>query len=221
MNVLQIAAGIALIVIGILLILIKANIPGNIQALRFKAEGPVGLLIFFVGAYLLYLGSTSSTNRLLPTPSSPAAQSTAQPSAIHSVGLPTTSGPTERPAVSLKFYKPHKGEELGRQITVELTGAVPRGEQLWIFVYSSHGYYVQDPPSWQPPFWFSSDVNLGSTDAGDINALYTIYAVLANSQANSAIQQDLNRTGGNTGTPVIPGGSGAKKVAYVTVTRTR
>jgi len=150
------------------------------------------------------LGNNSRTPRSSSSPSS-------TPS--------TTSGLGKQSAVPLKLQKPDQGEKLGRHITVELTGTVPRGEHLWIFVYSSRAYYVQDPPSWQPPYWVSPDVNLGSGNALDINALYTIYAVLANSQANTAIQADLNTTGGNTGTSLIPGRRGIKQVAYVTVKR--
>jgi hypothetical protein len=98
---------------------------------------------------------------------------------------------------------------------------VPSGKYLWIFVYSAGDYYVQGAPTSLPANnWYLSGVTLGSNATGDINAPYEIYAVLADAQANSIIKDDLNRTGGNTGTPAIPGADGVQKAANITVIRT-
>lgn len=149
----------------------------------------------------------------------PGHSSIASPGGHGSIASPSTS-PTGPPIAPIRFGKPHPGQREGHLLNVELTGTVPGGEQLWIFVYSTRKYYVQGMPSWQPPVWFLPGVTLGSGAAGDIRAPYTIYAVLASSQADRVIQADYNRTGGNTGTSVIPGGSGAKIVSHITVKRT-
>jgi hypothetical protein len=120
----------------------------------------------------------------------------------------------------LTFHGIHNGELVGQTIQLTLTGTVPGGEYLWIFVYSQGDYYVEGTPAPMPSnYWFLPGVTLGTNSADDINAPYAIYAVLANRQANAAIKEDLKITGGNTGTPTIPGGGGAQTVANLTVLR--
>jgi hypothetical protein len=130
---------------------------------------------------------------------------------------PTPTSPSK--TIPLTFQNLRAGESVGPQINVILTGMVPSGNHLWIFIYSSGLYYVQSPPILQPPdYWSLAGVDLGgSQDAGQA---YTICVVLANAQANGAIAKDLARTKSNTGTNVIPGNDGAKKIAQLTVIRT-
>lgn len=75
-------------------------------------------------------------------------------------------------------------------------------------VHHAGNYYVQGTPSLQvPEIWSLSTVNLGSSLNSDINSWYTIYAVLANLQANSLIQKEYNSEYDvNYGMSVIPGG---------------
>ena len=121
----------------------------------------------------------------------------------------------------IKFKIPREGASVGREVGVTLTGTVPKGRYLWIFVFSSGAYYAEGKPGPLPPdYWFLAGVTLGGSGAGDINAPYTIYAVIADAQANAKITKAFDRNNGNTGTRAIPGGAGAKKVTHVTVVRT-
>lgn len=170
------------------------------------------------GIFSLIENHSSTPQQVTPSHSSVAPTELPQPDPSRSSVAPTIIPTSAQPAVPINFIEPRKGESLGQQISVELTGTVPSGEHLWIFVYSSGEYYVQSAPDWQPPYWVSS-VYLGANGPADVNALYTIYAVLADTQANVAIQSDIDTTGGNTGTLSVPGGNGAKKVGYITVNR--
>lgn len=146
---------------------------------------------------------------------------TASPHVSSSVVARTSPAVSKSMSAPLNFNKPPNWEKEGKVISVTLTGTVPRGEHLWIFVHHAGNYYVQAPlTSEGPDLWSSSTVNLGSSQASDINSWYTIYAVLANSQANKRIQAEYNNSHElNYGMPTIPGGSGAKKAAYITLYR--
>jgi hypothetical protein len=124
-------------------------------------------------------------------------------------------------SLPLTFNALSHPESEGKVVPVTLSGTVPGGEHLWIFVHHAGRYYVQGTPASQGPnLWYLPAVNLGSTLKSDRNSWYTIYAVQANPQANSAIKAEYNNINEvNYGLTVIPGGSGAKKVAYINVYR--
>ena len=167
------------------------------------------------GLGVLILGSIVSNNGTVASghPSS-------RPSSTASTSNPPSASSAPKP-IPLEFWKLSNGQSVAHYQEVTLTGTVPSGRHLWIFVYSSGVYYVQGRPIPQPPdFWSLAGVTFGSNAAGDINAPYTIYAVIADQQANGAIDELLKKTKGNTGTSVVPGDGGAQKVAHVTVIRT-
>lgn len=157
---------------------------------------------------LINHSSGSSSN------SSPGVSSTVAASASPSIGTSSSN--------MLTFNKPSNWEAEGKVVSVTLTGTVPRGEHLWIFVHHAGNYYVQGPPTYQGTnLWSLSAVNLGSSLRSDLQSWYTIYAVLANSQANKAIQAEYrNPNEVNFGMSRIPGGSGVKKAASIKLFRT-
>ena len=106
----------------------------------------------------------------------------------------TSSLPMSAPtSVPLTFDRPANSQSEGKVVSVTLSGTVPRDEHLWIFVHQAGNYYVQGTPGVQAPgIWSLSTVNLGSSLKGDVNSWYTIYAVLANPQANNLIQKEYN-----------------------------
>jgi hypothetical protein len=184
----------------------KATIIKFGQALLLGAS--TGVIVFFLISVVINRGAVASGNKGSST--SP------------SVGSPTASPtPSHQKTMPLRFKNPKAGKSAGPQVNVILTGTVPSSDHLWIFILTGGLYYVQSPPTPAPPdYWTLADVNLGSSSAGDVNQTYTICAVLADAQANSAIKKDLARTKSNTGTHAIPGHDGARKVAQVTVIRT-
>jgi len=128
---------------------------------------------------------------------------------------------TKSAPAPLSFNKPSNWEAEGKVVSVSLTGTVPHGEHLWIFVRHAGNYYVQGlATSPGPNLWSLSSVNLGSGQTIDINSWYTIYAVLANSKANKRIQAEYNNPHDiNYGMSTIPGGSGAEKATYINLYR--
>ena len=112
---------------------------------------------------------------------------------------------------------------MGNVLPVTLKGPVPDGQQLWIVVQSSGEYFLQGRAEGQGPArdtWSLSGVNLGSTDPGDIGVPYTILAVLASSENDAKLEQELLATQGETGIPELPGGIGFDPPT-VTVNRTK
>jgi hypothetical protein len=194
--------------------------PGNIG--KAVALGLVVGLTVFALATVIGTGRGSAPSIGASRGSAP---SSGNPTPADSNNVSASTAPTESSSpspVPLKFDYLYNGESVGQNVQVTLTGTVPSGEYLWIFVHDSTGYYVQGAPtSLSDNYWHLTDgVTLGSNTADAIDAPYTIYAVLADPQANSAIKEDYNRTGGNTGTSAIPGDGGAQEVASVTVIRT-
>jgi hypothetical protein len=108
-------------------------------------------------------------------------------------------------------------------VKVTLTGTVPPGKSLWVFVCHLKDCYVQGAPSEEAPnVWYLPTVNLGGNFTSSINSWYTVRAVLADSRANRIIHAKYKSTDyGNYGLSQIPGGSGAKTVAQVTLYRNR
>lgn len=170
--------------------------------------------VFGVVVAIISLAATLHWPPFDATTASPSASREPSPSS----SAPPTILPTTLPATlstsSLSFSAPPRdGESEGRVISVKLTGTIPHGEHLWIFVYHADLYYPQGPGN-----SLTFTVILGSSLQGDIGSSYTIYAVLVNSQTNSVIQKNLTQWG-NYGTAVIPGGSASKKVARRVVFR--
>jgi hypothetical protein len=137
----------------------------------------------------------------------------------------TTSTPHTRPSahsvVPLSFYEPHDMAQEGLVVGVTLRGTIPPSEHLWVFVCHLGYCYPQGAPTQVTAnIWSLSTVNLGSNLASDENSWYTVYAVLANSQANRVILAEFKSTDyGNSGMRKIPGGSGAKEVAHIILYR--
>jgi hypothetical protein len=150
------------------------------------------------------------------------APSSTSPGGVNSAVAASTSPASSRPIPSLlNFNEPPNWEAEGEVVSVTLTGTVPRGEHLWLFVHHAGTYYVQGSPTSQGPnLWSLPAVNLGSSLKSDLESWYTIYAVLANSQANKEIQVEYgNPDEVNYGMSTIPGGSGVKKAAYINLFR--
>lgn len=171
-----------------------------------------------IGAFFLlsevFTNSGSASAGSSPTPT--------LSTTISSQSTPTpTPIPSPQPTEPLRFYRLSNGQSVGRHLQVTLTGTVPSGDHLWIFVYSAPLYYVQGEATPQPPdFWYlPGGATFGLNAAGDRRVPYTIYAVVANAQANKAIARDFHKTGGNTGTRAIPGDGGAHKGPLITVFR--
>jgi hypothetical protein len=132
-----------------------------------------------------------------------------------------TTGPSEHSTAPLSFSEPSRStrDKEGKVVDVKLIGTVPQGEYLWIFVYHLSLYYPQGTASRQPSKdWYLSGVNLGSSLASDRNSWYTVYAVLVNSQTNSAIRKNFDQWS-NYGMHAIPGGSESTKIAHIYVYR--
>jgi hypothetical protein len=166
---------------------------------------------------VLITAAVGVANLLIGNHSQGAQQSASGRSSVTPIATVTS----QSSAAPLRFYNLSDGQHEGLVVKVTLTGTVPRGKYLWIFVRHLGVYYVQGKPTQQGSnIWYLPTVNLGSSSASDANSWYTIYAVLANLQANTAIQADFRSTArGNSGTPTIPGGSEAKLVTQVTVYR--
>jgi hypothetical protein len=161
-----------------------------------------------LGLYVL-ISANSHANGTVSASTRPVAHASSSPLSTH----------TPAPTSPIKFQTPKAGTPVGREISVTLIGTQPTGSHLWIFVYSSGDYYVQGAPTPYPSdTWFLSGITLGGDASTDVNAPYTIYAVMADSRANATIEKVLNA--GGTGESRIPGGAGAREVAQVTVIRT-
>jgi hypothetical protein len=174
-----------------------------------------GLVVLIAGSIITDHGKTPPTH-VSSSASNPSSASNSP--TVRASNSPTASAKPE--IASLVFQNLSDGQDVGHYETVTLSGTIPNGEHLWIFVYSSGLYYVQGRAQPQPPnFWSLIGVTFGSTATGDVNAPYTIYAVVADQQADGKISELLKRTKGNTGTSMIPGDGGAKKVRHVTVIR--
>lgn len=227
MSVIALACGVVSALVAIINFLfrppswpVKLTKDGTLKVVNALALGAgVGLLVFFGISFAINHGSIASGSNADPARSSTAPTSSASPGAVSTNASPATG--SEPKITPLRFEDLRSNESVGPQINVTLTGSVPSGEHLWIFVYTSGLYYVQSTPTFQPPdYWYLEDVDLGGSAAGDINAPYTIYAVLADPQANSAINALLIRTKSNIGASVIPDDAGVQRIAEVTVIRT-
>lgn len=128
----------------------------------------------------------------------------------------SSSANTASTSTRLTFDSLPDWKSEGKVVPVSLTGTIPVGTFLWIFVYHAGLYYIQGAPMPDGPnFWQLATVNLGSR-SGDLGVWFTIYAVQANSQANKLIQDEYNNMNNrNYGLAAMPGGSGAKKIAYM------
>ena len=167
----------------------------------------------------LKVSTAARTPSAVASAASTATPVTSTPGVTTSALAPVTSAST---LFSMTFVKPPNWEAEGKVVGVTLNGVLPRGEHLWIFVYHAEHYYVQGAPfSKGFNLWYLPGVNLGSSFlASDINSWYVVYAVQANSQANKLIQAEYNNQYDvNYGVAVIPGGSGAEKIAHMDLYR--
>jgi hypothetical protein len=146
-----------------------------------------------------------------------------QPGPSHTPTTSITTDPPTSSVIPLSFYEPHDRDKEGLVVRVTLTGTVPPGEHLWIFVCHHGDCYAQGMPTQEASnIWSLGTVNLGSDLPNDIKSWYDVYAVLADSQANRAIQAKFKSTDyGNNGMSAIPGGSEAKKIAQISLYRNR
>jgi hypothetical protein len=200
---------------------------GGWQSWRDKLLGTNGGIVASASAAVSAIVATCAF--LYPAHDAPLTSSTSGDKVAgqhSSVPQPTASASPTRLAqasnkAQLAFYKLYKLENVGKVVKTTLTGTVPSGEHLWLFVCHLKDCYVQGTP-WltRSHRWYLPTVNLGSASPSDINSRYTIRAVLADSRANRAIQAAYKRTGyGNYGLSKIPGGTGARAVAHVTLYR--
>jgi hypothetical protein len=136
---------------------------------------------------------------------------------------PTTTRPTttSQSLAAIKISSPRTGQFVGREIRVTGTGTPPPDQYLWIFVYTSdeHKYYAAGSVDTSvPDYWSLGGVILGGSAKDDWNKTpYIIYAVLADSEANTEIEK-LSGTG--VGVHQIPGGTGVQMAAHVIPIRT-
>ena len=148
---------------------------------------------------------------------------TSLPASPTTTVFPSTSSPTTttHSLGVIKITSPLTGQSVGRDVRVTGTGTAPPDQYLWIFVYTSdeRKYYAAGSVDTSvPDYWSLGGVILGGSVKEDRNKTpYTIYAVLADSQANTNIEK-INGTG--IGVHQIPGGADAQKVAHVTPLRT-
>jgi hypothetical protein len=183
---------------------------------RVLLAAGIGIVVGFG----LYFGlSAISSGRTIAKPPG-------KPTSIPTASRNNTSTKTSTPAPSetlmpISFISPHPDQHVGQEVTVLLKGDVPKDRHLWIFVYSSRQFYVEGAPDPEPPnYWSLAGVTFGANTPDDINAPYTIYAVLANTKANAAIKRQFDQTNGDIGTSTIPGVATVKGLPYVTVIRT-
>lgn len=229
--------GVVISAIGALIALIAFLFkPPSLTPSRRNVLIAIGLTICAFGSIcvVVYFAVPDRTDASTPT-SDPIAPTTialpnVPPYTTSSTGVtPSVSGPqstlsdapppgtgTSPESVPLGFTSPSQGERLPpRGNTVTLSGSVPSGKHLWIFVYSSGEYFVQGAP--QPTGtgnWLLDGVSLGSTtDPLDAKLSYAIYAVLADQQADQEIAQLLATTHGNTGVTDVPGGLGDSPIS--------
>jgi hypothetical protein len=179
----------------------------------FGTGGLVGLIVALVPVFsFLY------TSHMWPFPSR-SSDHTVTPRSHSSLSANSTTSTNS--TVPLSFAEPHDNDKEGLVVKVTLFGTVPSGKYLWIFVCHLGNCYDQGKPTSEAPnIWVLDSVNLGSNLPSDVGHWYEIYAVLANSQANGTIKAKFKSTDyGNYGTRTIPGGSGAKKVAQISLYR--
>jgi hypothetical protein len=219
-------------VVGIVIILVGLFWTGKYfsQSGAAKVAGmevtlPAGFFVMLVGiAVVVFPYSPWYNDRSNPTPPTTTG---AFPPVPPSTSSPTTQADTTQADTKIRFASPKpnssKPPPVGRVVNVIGFGKIPDGKHLWIFVYAPDTklYYAAGEASPLPDSWTFSGVVLGGNVPSDINVLYTIYAVVTDSNAHATIGRAFKKNEGTTGTPEVPGGSGSEKVAYVTVKRVR
>lgn len=216
--------GLAIIAVGLFWTGKYFSHSGAAEVTGVKVNLPAGFFVTIVGILVVlfpysswYKGQDSSeptatTDRLA------SAAATAAPPLPSSTTLNDT-------AIKFTSPKPNSANppRVGRKVSVIGTGKVPEGKHLWIFVYTADQklYYTSGEATVFPDSWNFSGAVLGGNAPGDVNALYTIYAVLADSNAHTTIETAFKKNQGTVGTREVPGESGSEKVAYLTVKRVK
>lgn len=215
--------GLAIIAIGLYWTGKYFSQSGAAEVAGVKANLPAGFFVVLVGILVVLFPQSSwyegdddpgpTTTTVVP-PSS----STVPPTTLSSTTLPDTK-------IQFTSPKPNSANppRVGPTVSVVGSGKIPENLHLWIFVYASDEklYYTSGEATVLPDSWTFSRVILGGSAPGDIKALYTIYAVLADSNAHTTIETAFKENQGEVGTKQVPGGSGSEKVAYVTVRRVK
>jgi hypothetical protein len=133
-------------------------------------------------------------------PAAPPATS-APPTTLPEPAGATSVRPTtvEQPA-PVRFESPRRLKQgrprAKRFLNVRGSGTVPEGTHLWVFVYTADEkfYYPAGEASIGPDFWYANGITLGG-DARqypeDVDALYTIYAVLLEDGASRELAERM------------------------------
>lgn len=216
--------GVAIIAVGLFWTGKYFSHSGAAEVAGMKVNLPAGFFVTIVGI-LVVLFPYSSWYKAQDSPE-PTATTGRLASAASTAAPPLPSSTTlDETAIRFTSPKPNRANppRVGQRVSVIGTGKVPEGKHLWIFVYTADQklYYTSGEATVFPDSWNFSGVVLGGKAPGDVNALYTIYAVLTDSKAHTTIETAFKKDQGNIGTGEVPGGSGSEKIAYLTVKRVK
>jgi hypothetical protein len=128
------------------------------------------------------------------------------------------SSPTVTQTPSVRITSPVRGDIISKDTTVLMRGTAIgnlNGRSLWIFVWSSGAYYVNNasPITISRGDWRFDDPYIGSGGVG----AYVIDAVLANSSCVTAIQSAKAQPGGGIVFRILPQGCAVGSNVPVTV----
>jgi hypothetical protein len=186
-----IALGVAVIVLGLFMLLSKRQTgEAEVELFGNKARGPVGLVVFCIGATLFVIFVRQISTPLFTNGSSPPTIPVvpATPGSDDVSAAPTPDG------AHVDFIFPEEGSEINAGQDVILSGSVTGlgDDDLWIISRHEVGgsFYLIPPAITKDGPWDVLDQRVG--DPSDKGSYFVYYAVRANADCTKSLSSVRN-----------------------------